>query len=377
MYIAITIIVAKKGALMKITVGIPAYKATQTICDCLASIQIQSIKKDIEVIIASDNPEDDYDFVKERFSDLDITILPCEENTGAGLARQRALDACKTDWITFIDADDVFFTPLALEQLVNGIQPNVVEVQGTFLQEIVGNPQVRVIPVNEIGHPWVFGRLYNVQFLKQNEIRFTELRAMEDGEFNWKIRMTIEGSQFIINVINELIYLWRIGSEHSITRLGAEEDGIPQYNFDLCQIGATIASIRATKFCKKKNPFNGGIDRFITEMMVGQYFTYVECLERKPIFAEQNLFNAKRFYHECFLEIENKIDKKILADLYTMQRSQHGQELLGIIPEISFFDFMEKVKTDSYGGEDELKEIRSKLPEKVIELDKKTGVATF
>lgn len=362
---------------MRITVGIPAYKAAGQICDCLASIAIQSIKNDVDVIIASDNPDDDYEFVKDRFSDLDITILPCEENTGAGLARQRALDACKTDWITFIDADDVFFTPLALEQLVNGIQPNVVEVQGTFLQEIVGNPQVRVVPVSDVGHPWVFGRLYNAQFLKQNEIRFTELRAMEDGEFNWKIRMTVEGSQWKINVINELIYLWRIGSEHSITRLGAEEDGIPQYNFDLCQIGATIASIRAAKSCKKKNPFNGGIDRFITEMMVDKYFTYVECLERKPIFAEQNLFNAKRFYHECFIEIEPKIEKKILSDMYTMLRGQHSNELLGIIPEISFFEFMERVKNEEYGGEEELKEIRSRLPEKVIELDKKTGVATW
>lgn len=163
---------------MKITVGIPAYKAQKHISDCLASIQMQTIKKDVEVIIASDNPEDDYEFAKNQYPDLDIKILPCKKNTGAGLARQRALDACKTEWITFIDADDVFFTPLALEQLVKGIQPNVIEVQGTFLQEIEDNPQVRVLPVTDIGHPWVFARLYNVKFLKQNGIEFDELRAI-------------------------------------------------------------------------------------------------------------------------------------------------------------------------------------------------------
>lgn len=362
---------------MKITVGIPAYKASGHICDCLASIQIQTIRNDVEVIIASDSPDDDYEFVKEQYPDLDITILPCERNTGAGLARQRCIDNCKTDWITFIDADDVFFTPLALEQLVKGIQPSVVVVQGTFLQEINDHPEIRVIPMSDINHPWVFARLYNVRFLKQNDIAFSELRALEDGEINWKIRMIIEGSQWSVNIINELIYLWRTGSEHSITRIGMEEDGIPQYNFDLCQTGATIASIRASKFCRKKNPFNGGIDRFITEMMVDKYFTYVECKERKPVFAEQNLFNAKRFYHECYKEIEGKIDNKILSDIYTMQRSQHGQEMLGIIPDISFFEFMDKVRNDEYGGEEELKEIRSRLPKKIIENDLKTGVATF
>ena len=200
---------------------------------------------------------------------------------------------------------------------------------------------------------------------------------MEDGEFNWKIRMTIEGTPLQINVIDMPIYLWRKGSEHSITRSGIDENGIPQYNFDLCQIGATIASIKATKFCRKKNPFNGNIDKFVTEMMVGQYFTYIECLAKKPIFAEQNLFNAKRFYHECYKEIESRIDDKILTDIYTIHRTQHGEDLLGIIPEISFFDFMKKVKTEKYGGEEELKQIRSKYPKEIIENDLKTGVATF
>lgn len=365
----------------KCSIGIPAYKAQDHICDCLASIQIQTVKKDISVIISSDNPEDDYDFVKERFPDLDITILSCEENGGPGIARQRALSNCKTEWITFIDADDVFFTPFAIEMLMKGIAPNVIEVQAPFLQEIENknNPQIpRMVPRNDIGHPWVFGRLYNVSFLKQNEINFSELRAMEDGEFNWKIRMTIEGTPLLINVLNDPVYLWRTGSEHSITRLGSDsEDGIPQYNFDLCQIGATIASIRASQFCQKRNPFNGGIDRFVTEMMIGHYFTYVECLEKKPIFADQNLFNAKRFYHECFANIENRIDKKILGDIYTRQRGEHAQDLLGIIPTISFFEFMDKVKEEEYGGEEELKTIRSRLPQEVIDNDIKTGVATF
>lgn len=362
---------------MNITIGIPAYKAESHICDCISSIQIQTIKKDLSVIVASDHPEDDYEFLHDRYPDLDITVLPCEENTGAGLARQRCIDACKTDWITFIDADDIFYSPFALETMARGIAQNVIEVQATFLQEIENNPQIRAFPMENIGHPWVFGRLYNTIFLKQNEIRFSELRAMEDGEFNWKIRMTIEGTPLLINVINEPVYLWRIGSEHSITRLGAGDDGIPQYNFDLCQTGATIASIRASKFCKKKNPFNGGIDRFVTEMMVDKYFTYVECEAKKPVFAEQNFFNAKRFYHECFKEIEGRIDNKIMADIYTMQRSQHGQDLLGIIPEISFFEFMEKVKSEEYGGEEELIEIREKLPQEIIDNDLKTGVSTF
>ena len=193
---------------IKLTVGIPAYKAEDHIIDCLASISIQSIVKDVQVIIASDSPDDDYEFVKTIYPKLDITILPCEENGGPGLARQRCLDACKTDWITFIDADDIFWTPFSLEMLRGGINQNVVQVEGVFLQEVTENPQgIRAVPQNNIaGHPWVFGRLYCVPFLKQNDIKFSELRAMEDGEFNWKIRMTIEGTPLQIANINDYVY---------------------------------------------------------------------------------------------------------------------------------------------------------------------------
>lgn len=198
---------------------------------------------------------------------------------------------------------------------------------------------------------------------------------MEDGEINWKIRMTIEGTPLKINVIEDPIYFWRTGSEHSITRIGIKENGgEPLYNWNLCQVGATAASINAIKFCKKKNPFNGEIARFTVEMMIGHYFTYIQCLEKKPMFAEQNLFNAKRFYHECYKEIENQIDDDIIKNMYTMQFAGHSQNMIGIIPQITFFDFMEKIKTEEYRGKEEFDEIRSRLPDWVIELDRKSGV---
>lgn len=361
----------------KLTVGIPAYKATGHIEDCLSSINIQTIREDLEVIIAKDNPDDSYEYLKDMFPKLSMKIIDCEKNTGPGLARQRCLSNCETDWITFIDADDVFFTPFSLEQLISNIKPNTIEVYAPFLQEVRGNPAVRMVPRFDIGHPWVFGRMYNAKFLKEKKIEFSELRAMEDGEFNWKIRMTIEGTPLGIEFSKDPVYLWRTGSEHSITRIGVDENNIPQYNFDLCQIGATEAALRAVKFCREQNPFNGNIDKFATEIMIGQYFTYIECRARKPIFAEQNLFNAKKFYHECFKEIEPRISEKVMKSMYTMGNAGHSQNLIDIIPEISFFEFMDIVKTSEYGGEEELKRIRSKFPKEIIDNDIKSGVATW
>lgn len=188
--------------------------------------------------------------------------------------------------------------------------------------------------------------------------------------------MTIEGSPLVINVINDPVYLWRTGSEHSITRIGRDENGIPQYNFDLCQWGATVASINAIKFCRKKNPFNGSITRFTAEMMVGQYFTYIECLERKPIFADQNFFNAKKFYNECYKDIEKQIDDEVLKQMYTMQLAGKAQDLINVIPKVTFFEFMDKVKKEPYGGDEEFEKIRHRLPEDILDNDAKCGVAS-
>ena len=191
---------------------------------------------------------------------------------------------------------------------------------------------------------------------------------------NWKLRLLIEGSPLTINVINDPIYLWRSGSEHSITRIGAKEnDGTPLYSVSLCHVGATVAAINAINFCKKKNPFNGGITRFCVEQMVGQDFTYIESLKKSPMFSEQCWFNAKRFYTCAYKDIENQISDEILNTIYLAQFAGRAQEL-NFIPKMTFFQFMEKVKFEKFGGEKEFTEIRNKLPQWVIDKEMESGV---
>jgi glycosyltransferase involved in cell wall biosynthesis len=114
----------------KLTVGVPVYRAESTLDKLLASVLTQSMNEDVAIVLANDDPKDNgkYSYIKDRFPNLDITILDCDKNTGPGLARQRALDACKTEWITFMDADDVLISPFALEELYNNITPNCIEV---------------------------------------------------------------------------------------------------------------------------------------------------------------------------------------------------------------------------------------------------------
>ena len=358
---------------MKVAIGIPAYKAQSTIEECISSINIQTMRSDINVIISNDNPGDDYSYLKDKFPKVHFTFVDCEKNGGPGVARNRALEACKDDYIAFIDADDVFYNPYAIETLYNAVrQPNVVQSQGIFVQPVNTPEGMKLYPHVEPNYPWCFARLTNVQFLHQYGINFGTIRQMEDGRFQHCIRLLIEGTALRINYVKEIIYLWKEGSDHSITRSGTDvNDGIPVYNYGMCQLGAAIAFKQAIEFASSKNPFNGNISKFAAEQMVNQYFTYFECVEKCKKFADQNWWVSKWFYHECYSKYCQNISVDILESIYMQMLSVKGREFKKF-PELTFKQWFDKISSEEFVF-DELLEIHNKLPKEIIEVEKQTG----
>lgn len=363
---------------MKIAIGIPAYKAQNTIEECLSSINIQSMRDDINVIISNDNPGvDDYSYLKKIFPKLHITLTETDKNGGPGIARNKAIEVAKDDYIMFMDADDILYSPYAVEQLYRGVTaaPNIVQSQGIFLQTSKVNGVTNLIPQQNPNHPWSFGRLTNLNFLKSNKIDFGLLPNMEDGRFQWCINLVIEGTQLKRNLLKDVVYVWKEGSEHSITRSGTDiNDGIPVYNYSMCQIGASIAAKQAVEFALSKNPFNGSIQKFLLEQMIGHYFTYYECKERCPKFAEQNWWLSKWFYHNCYAKYCQNINEELIDRFYMQMLSVKGRELQKF-PDFTFSQWFEKIKTEEFVFE-ELAEIRNRLPQEILDVERKSGSLT-
>lgn len=363
---------------MKIAIGIPAYKAQKTIEECLSSINIQSMRDDIDVIISSDSPEDDYNYLTNKFNKLHITILDCEKNAGPGVARNRAIEAAiknNDKYIMFMDADDILYHPYVVENMYKNLvnQPFYIQCQAIFLQTIKdNNGYINLLPQQNKNHPWCFARLTSVDFLKQNNIRFGTNPNMEDGEFNWKIHLLIDNSQLQICYINDFAYVWKEGSDHSITRTGADvNNGIPVYNYGMCQIGAAIAAKNAVEFAIQKNPFNGNITRFITEQMVGMYFTYYESLQKNNVFSEQLYWLAKWFYNNCFIKYCSNITDNILDKFYMGMFTTKSRDL-ETFPELTFKQWFNKISTETFDMQ-ELVEIRNKIPTDIIAAETSSG----
>lgn len=169
----------------KIDVIIPTYNALNTISCTLHSIAMQSISSEITVIIANDADGLDYQNIVERFPELNIKYVVNEVNKGCGGARNLGIKNGTSEYICFIDSDDQFAHPLALELMYNKIKQENADVLMSVFESEMRLSNGVAIKKMERQVTWVHSKLYRRQFLIDNEIFFREdLKLNEDAEFN-------------------------------------------------------------------------------------------------------------------------------------------------------------------------------------------------
>lgn len=89
-----------------LTVIIPLYNTEQYIEQCLNSVLQQSLKN-IEIIVVDDGSTDQSAKICEQFEKNDQRVRVIhQENKGLSGARYAGLKACRTKYVTFVDADD-------------------------------------------------------------------------------------------------------------------------------------------------------------------------------------------------------------------------------------------------------------------------------
>lgn len=88
------------------TVGVvvPAYNAGRFLADTLRSVMAQTRPAD-RVVVVDDGSSDDTAAVAAQFPDV---ILVRQTNSGVAAARNRGAREVATDWVAFLDADDLW-----------------------------------------------------------------------------------------------------------------------------------------------------------------------------------------------------------------------------------------------------------------------------
>lgn len=105
-----------------VSVIMPSWNTAEYIGDSIQSVLNQTYSN-WELLIVDDCSSDNTDEVVKSFQDERIIYLKNETNSGAALARNRALREAKGEWIAFLDSDDLW-SPQKLEHQISFMKEN-------------------------------------------------------------------------------------------------------------------------------------------------------------------------------------------------------------------------------------------------------------
>ena len=280
---------------------IPCYNAHDTIERTLCSVYMQTMCKDIHIILVDDNSDKPYDYLKEKYNDLELEIIRLENNCGSGCTRRVGMKKGNNEYIMFMDADDTFTNSFAVRRLYDYIKENEYDcVTSNFLEDLGNGKFVK----HEQDSIWVFGKIYKREFLEKNSIYFNDTRANEDTGFN-----TI--CFFVGNwgYLNDNTYIWHY-KEDSITR---RDGGI--YRFTgikgyLDNMEWAVQEIRRIGVPKNE------LDRLKCNVFIATYFFYLD-LEQwgdKRVNYKEFMEWVYGYYKRVFAK--EQIEEKIFLEAY-------------------------------------------------------------
>lgn len=277
-----------------IDVIIPAYNAHDTIERTLFSIAYQKNISDIKVYIVNDASKVDYSKEVELFKKfMDITELTLNENGGPGIARQYGIDNSNSEYIVFIDSDDVFNNPCSINILYDNINNSDFDVVTSSFYEMLYDDSFLEHTNDTI---WMHGKIYRRKFLEDNNIRFNNTCANEDNGFNQLI--FLHDSK--VKNIEDYTYIWMY-NENSITRINDQEylfSGLEGYIYNI-----TWALNRAINDNCDKNK----IAELAFSAMVAVYYYYIEFINESGV---DNLIKSSKDLHKICIKYPIKSEEE-------------------------------------------------------------------
>lgn len=192
---------------MLISVVIPVYNKEDYINSCIESVFSQTYKN-YEIILINDGSSDNSENIIQKWSEkIDKIRYYKQENHGVSQARNKGIDLAKGDYVFFLDADDEI-APDALDCLVNNVKKHQSDiVMGNYLhvyekcnkkrpqlskfvfekQDLYSsNVKIELFVTKSRLLSMVSNKLYSLEFIRRNNLRFDHGVLAEDRLFNLK-----------------------------------------------------------------------------------------------------------------------------------------------------------------------------------------------
>lgn len=221
---------------MKVSIIVPVYNCSQYLDKSLRTFLAQTYR-DLEILLVNDGSSDNSLEICRRFESADerITVIHKEKSEGAGPARNSGMDAAQGDFLMFLDADD-WISPNMVEKLVAAIQKTNTDIaicgydsfvegitngnkeQFCFERQVFDTPEktktffASWFPDGRVGYLW--NKLYRAEFIRENHIRFPDMRRLQDGVFN----VAAFNNAHSCCVIEDILYHYRINAQNDMFR---------------------------------------------------------------------------------------------------------------------------------------------------------------
>ena len=308
----------------KLSVVIPCYKATATLAKTLHSIAMQSIADDVEVLVVNDADGLDYTGILCKF-DLHLRFIRRKENGGCGAARNTGILESTAPYVTFIDSDDQFSNPLSLEILYNTIRKQKVDmVSAAFESEMRFADGVAIKKV-EKSPVWCHGKIYNRQYLLDNNLFFKEwLRINEDVEFH---QILIDIGAKIVEIPAPL-YMWR-DNPKSVTHESL-------YKNKEWFVGAVTEYLRD---CADRGLTGEVVKRRVLQNLCVIYDYANITADDTPEKLSGYLMVCKEYWKLAAPIVADVSDEEITKVFLAVMKQQ-----MNVIPTITFTDFLDMIR---------------------------------
>ncbi|MBO4292771.1 MAG: glycosyltransferase family 2 protein [Clostridia bacterium] len=199
----------------KITVITPMNNSSKHIIECLESA-INQTYKNLEIIVIDDASKDNSLELVKNIKDNRIRVIELKENVGAGMARNKGIEAATGDYICFLDSDDYWVLDKIERQVKFMEENNYTFIYGGYDYLRNGKRKKAKVPkyVNYkqlLKNHTVFTStvMLNMEHLKKEDILMPDLRRGQDYGTWWSILK----KGITAHAITDTIAIYRVGEK--------------------------------------------------------------------------------------------------------------------------------------------------------------------
>lgn len=349
----------------KVSVVVPIFNAEKHLDKCIKSILKQSFVE-FELILVNDGSEDGSLNICKKYEQKDGRVIVIDKNNEGSVAtRRKGIEASKSKYVMFVDADD-WIDKSTIETLYNEAIENEADITVCNIYKVFSNAAIikrknqslyfnndRIYEREKIkkelvvaylhGHPFpasLFGKLYKRELLI-NCGKFLKSITFFGEDLYYNLEILLLANK--VKVINKPFYFYRAGGNTSKYMSYLFSDMISGYKIQKevieehfqeskqqQQNGISIMVLNTFKTCLH-NLFKSNLnEKEIKELIIG----YVS---NESLIESLNNEGSMKYFHEEYL---NAIRKKDIEYLYMLgkkiyQKYKHKSFLINIITKSS------------------------------------------